>query len=421
MGTMNSVTSRLPRLEWRLSMAMVASVLLTSLIIVSAFGVFVLSRLPIPTTGLSFAFDKQRATVERLLAQSDVKVGLLIESSTGRQVIELPDEIRQTLQEVLPEGSRNSPPVWVAQALGVGIIVSVMLGLLAARIGSRRLSKPIEAVSEAASRMGQGDLSVRAPTTPHPSDVIETVTLARNFNAMAEALEQSERQRRDMIADIAHELRTPLGVISSRLEALEDELIPFNQAEVLKLKGHTNLLIRLVSDLRILSLADTGQLEIHPRRFDLSLSAQRLVSSLMPRAEQLGVTLRVEASKPAPIKGDEDRVAQILSNLVDNALRHTPSGGEVIVRVNTDTTSQTVRLEVLDTGPGIPEDHLTRVFERFHRADPSRNRSSGGSGLGLSIVRTLVELHGGTVSVSNRASSGAVFVVTLPLANASMR
>jgi two-component system, OmpR family, sensor histidine kinase BaeS len=409
MGTIKSVTSNLPRLEWRLSVAMVASVLLTSLIIVAAFGVFVLSRLPIPGP----AFVRQRDAVQGLLAQSGTKIGLLIESDSKRQVIDLPDEMR----EVLYEGLRTSPPIWVAQALGVGITVSVMLGLLAARIGARRLSKPIESVSDAASRMGQGDLSVRAPTTPHPSDVIETTTLARNFNAMAEALEQSERHRRDMIADIAHELRTPLGVISSRLEALEDELIPFNHAEVLKLKGHANLLTRLVADLRILSLADTGQLEIHPRRFDLSASAQRMVSSLMPRAEQLGVTLRVKAPEPLQLKGDEDRIAQVISNLVDNALRHTPSGGEIIVRVSNN--ANTAQLEVLDTGPGIPEDHLTRIFERFHRADPSRNRASGGSGLGLAIVRTLVELHGGTVSAGNRklngAISGAVLTVCLPI------
>jgi two-component system, OmpR family, sensor histidine kinase BaeS len=214
-----------------------------------------------------------------------------------------------------------------------------------------------------------------------------------------------------MTADIAHELRTPLGVMKSRLEALEDGVIPFDVPEVQKLQQHTRLLIRLVEDLRLLSLADSGQLEIHPRVFDLATNARIAVGGFEARALAANVHLTLRAPEKLPFTGDPDRITQVISNLISNALQHTPAGGEIMVKL--EQTDQ-IKLEVQDGGPGIPIDHLEKIFDRFHRVDASRSRASGGTGLGLAIVRTIIELHAGKVQVGNGLCGGAVFTVTLP-------
>ena len=189
---------------------------------------------------------------------------------------------------------------------------------------------------------------------------------------------------------------------------LEDGAIPFDAPEVQKLQQHTRLLIRLVEDLQVLSLADSGQLEIHPRVFDLAANARTVVAGFEARANAAHVRLSVNAPEKTPFTGDPDRITQVLSNLLSNALQHTPAGGEIYVEL---TQSDQITLEVRDSGPGIPEGQLERIFDRFHRVDASRSRASGGTGLGLAIVRTIVELHSGTVSVSNANGGGAVFRV----------
>jgi two-component system, OmpR family, sensor histidine kinase BaeS len=396
----------------RLGLAMVQSALVTIVLILVTFAAFAFTVLP----GRNPVEEIGKSGLLNLLSAPDARLSFMVETGGATRSIPISNELKQNMIGVLRETSNPGPPVWVLQALLFGSLSSITLTLVNAYRVSRRIAQPIEAVSRAATQMGRGDLSARAPidSTLNRSS-FETLTLAQNFNSMAEALERAQQQRRDMTADIAHELRTPLGVMHSRLEALEDGVIPFDLPEVQKLQQHTRLLIRLVEDLRLLSLADSGQLEIQPRAFDLAANARIAVGGFESRANAANVRLNLYAPERLPFTGDPDRITQVISNLISNALQHTPAGGEINVTLTQSDQPQAdqIKLEVQDSGPGIPTDHLERIFDRFHRVDASRSRASGGTGLGLAIVRTIVGLHSGRVSVSN-GSTGALFTVNLP-------
>jgi two-component system, OmpR family, sensor histidine kinase BaeS len=314
-----------------------------------------------------------------------------------------------------PKSSRHGSDFFF-KALGssqlISIAISALLGILLATVFARRLAQPLEAVSKAAKKMRGGDLSARAPVLPsrftgEPED------LATNFNAMAESLERQERERKNMVADIAHELRTPIGVMQAKLEAIEDGVFPLSIDEIKKLSKQTHLLARLVQDLRTLSLADAGQLQLETRAFNLAAKIREITSGFEPSAQQKRVKLEVKAPEKLELHGDPDRIAQVLSNLLDNALRYTPEHGTVCIAL--ESTQNTARVIVSDSGQGLPSESLEHVFDRFYRVDESRNRSSGGSGLGLAIARTILELHGGKISVQNRLEGGAEFVCALPV------
>ena len=391
------------RLSARLGVAMLASVLITIALILGTVAVFGYARLP-----KSSPLEVFKAIgLDAALAKPNTKLSFVVETDGEIRSTVVTDEFKKTLGFVLQNG--DGLPLWLLNGLLLGAFASISLALVTAYQAAKRIAQPIEAVSRAATQMGQGDLSARAPidSTLNRSS-FETLTLAQNFNTMAEALEQAQQQRRAMTADIAHELRTPLGVMSSRLEALEDGVIPFDVPEVQKLQQHTKLLIRLVEDLRVLSLADSGQLEIHPRSFDLAANARIVVDGFEARANAASIRLNLQAPERLPFVGDPDRITQVISNLISNALQYTPSGGEITVKLE---QADQINLEVSDSGPGIPADHLERIFDRFHRVDASRSRASGGTGLGLAIVRTIVELHGGSVRVRNALDGGAVFSV----------
>jgi two-component system, OmpR family, sensor histidine kinase BaeS len=294
----------------------------------------------------------------------------------------------------------------------ISLAISALLGIFLATVFARRLAQPLEAVSKAAKKMRAGDLSARAPVPP--SNITgEPEDLATNFNAMAESLERQERERKNMVADIAHELRTPIGVMQAKLEAIEDGVFPLSIDEIKKLSKQTQLLARLVQDLRTLSLADAGQLQLETRVFNLASKIREITSSFEPSAQQKRVKLEVRAPERLELHGDPDRIAQVLSNLLDNALRYTPEHGTVCITL--ESTQSTARVIVSDSGQGLPSESLEHVFDRFYRVDESRNRSSGGSGLGLAIARTILELHGGKISVQNRLEGGAEFVCALPV------
>lgn len=291
----------------------------------------------------------------------------------------------------------------------LAVVLAVALGLIL----SRMITRPIQRVSLAAARLAEGDLSVRVPVAPHLAEARdETAELARSFNAMADTLEKLEHERRAMIADIAHELRTPLTIMRGRLEALEDGLAPLSLEEVANLHQQTLLLARLVDDLRLLSLAEHGRLPFERRPADLSALVRRVAGDFEAQAQARAIRLSVSAPAALEAQVDADRLAQVLANLLDNALRHTPSAGTVEVSAMEEAGE--VILSVCDSGPGFPEDVRERLFERFYRVEASRERSSGGSGLGLAIVKTLVGLHGGRVTARNRAEGGAELRVVLP-------
>jgi signal transduction histidine kinase len=291
--------------------------------------------------------------------------------------------------------------LWLAG--GLAALVAVALGLLLAH----QISSPIQTLTSAARRLGAGDLDQRVPVRGRRDELGE---LAEAFNSMAEAVGRQEMLRRQMAADIAHELRTPLAVIQANLEAMLDGIRPLSAEEVADAHRETQLLSRLVTDLRDLSLAETGQLPLRKEFTDLSALVRTSVGRFSSRAEEKGVRLVVEAAEDSPrAEVDPDRVAQVLGNLLDNALRHTLPGGEVVVRLQPSAQRDEVRITIRDTGSGIPEEHLPNVFERFYRADRARTRTDGGSGIGLAVVRQLIEAHGGRVWAESQPGKGSTF------------
>lgn len=310
-----------------------------------------------------------------------------------------------------PRLRRPSLEARLQQNLLIAGLIATGLGVLVALVFARRMARPIEAISAAASSLAQGKLSVRIPA-PRGED--EIARLARNFNRMAEALEKLEAERRAMIADIAHELRTPLTVMQGRLEAIQDGVVPLEMGEIDRLHQQARLLSRLVEDLRTLSLADAGRLNLALQPLNLAELARRMAAAFGAALETKQVALELRLPEgPVPVRADPDRLAQVIGNLLTNALEHTPAGGRIALEVAKDTTH--AHLRVLDSGPGIPAEALNKVFDRFYRAEASRSRATGGSGLGLSIVKALVELHKGTVAAHNRPEGGALFEVRLPL------
>jgi signal transduction histidine kinase len=281
--------------------------------------------------------------------------------------------------------------VLAAVAMGVGVAVGMLV--------AGRLARPLTALSAAARRVAWGDLAAR-PQVPlrllRRAD--ETGGLLRDFTAMAESLEQLDAERRTAAASVAHELRTPLTILQSRLEAARDGLLPIDDRELGTLLQQTRVLSRLVDDLRTVNLAEAGRLRLVPRPVDLGELAGRVSAGFRTAAVGRGVDVVVEATA-VPAIADPDRVTQVLGNLLDNALRHTPAGGTV--RVGVERTQAGAVLTVTDSGPGFPDDALGRVFDRFSRADAARSRATGGSGLGLAVVKALVELHGGRVEARN--------------------
>jgi two-component system sensor histidine kinase BaeS len=279
------------------------------------------------------------------------------------------------------------------------LLLAVALTVLVAR----RLSRPLRALTEAAK------LDRPAPVKSRD----EVGYLAAAFNDLTARRERIEEQRKAMVSDIAHELRNPLNVIRGRLEAAEDGHLPFDRALTASLLEETVLLQHIVDDLQDLAAADAGQLRLHPEPLDAAELAGHVVTAHADRAAAAGVTLTVEASGEAALTADPVRLRQVVGNLVTNAIRHTPPGGRVTVHVS--STVDEVTLAVADTGTGIAAEDLPHVFDRFWRAEKSRNRQTGGSGLGLAIVRHLVHAHGGTVTAESEVDAGSTFTVRLPV------
>ncbi len=296
------------------------------------------------------------------------------------------------------------------RAVITGSLVALLLAVALALRLSRSIAKPIEAVSEAASGLAKGDLNTRVLTDKSYSS--EALTLAEDFNAMAASLQTYEGERKAMIADIAHELRNPLATMQLRIDALHDGLVTFNDDEAKLLQGQVGLLSRLVDDLRVLSLADAGKLSLRMTKVELAHLIETVLQQMEPRAKVAGVRLEFSpASHAIFVTADPDRLAQVLNNLLDNALRVTPENG--VITVGLRASAKIANLTVRDTGPGIPEAELATMFERFVQGKYRDTQGKKGSGLGLAIVKTLVTLHGGDITARNEAD-GAVLEVTLP-------
>ncbi|PKB80634.1 MAG: hypothetical protein BZY88_08275 [SAR202 cluster bacterium Io17-Chloro-G9] len=286
------------------------------------------------------------------------------------------------------------------------------LGILMVAFVSRRLLAPIQALGSASRRLGSGDLSQRVST----SGPREISNLAQSFNTMAGSLQRAEEQRRNLVADVAHELRTPLSNIQGYLEALKDGLIKPDAGTLDTIHQQVLHLARLVEDLRLLAQAEGGALDLNLEPNSLQEVLSRSVEAFRTRAEAKGVGLSLQISTGQPlVQLDLTRIAQVVGNLLENAVNHTPQGGAVKVSAETTGTGR-ARVTVEDSGEGIPLEDINLVFDRFHRVDPSRSRATGGVGLGLTIAKQLVEAHGGAIHAESTQGEGSRFIFELPIA-----
>jgi len=288
----------------------------------------------------------------------------------------------------------NRALLLIAVAAGLSAVL-LILGL------SRRILAPVETLTAAARRMEAGDLSQRVEIKSRD----EIGDLARAFNAMADGLTRLEELRRNMVSDVAHELRTPLSNIQGYLEAIQDGVVEPEQRIIDSIHEEALLLNRLVDDLQDLSLAEAGQLRLERRPTELAPVVWKAVEAIQPQAAASEITLRVDLPEGLPLVDvDPERVGQVLRNLLDNALTHTPAGGKIAVTAG--ASGRWVEVSVQDTGDGITAEDLPHVFERFYRADKSRSRATGGAGLGLAIARQLVEAHGGEIGAQSDGVPG---------------
>jgi signal transduction histidine kinase len=299
------------------------------------------------------------------------------------------------------------------------VLLTVILPTLLAWWSVRRFAAPLTRLSRAAHRLTTGDFSARVVLNSHTERrEDETAVLLKDFNSMAASLERLEHERRYSVAAIAHELRTPVTVLRGRLEGVRDGVIPANEQEFEKLIRHADLLTKLIEDLRVLSLAEAGALPLEYDEFIVQDFLKRLHGDYVARARQQQIELRLQLpSEEARMRGDQQRLYQVFSNLLNNALRHTPAHGQIEIRLSVQP--ETLAFEVHDSGAGFTPEAMRRAFDRFYRS-PDRGRRQGGSGLGLAISRSLVEAHGGRIELFN-APSGACVRVTLNAALESTR
>jgi signal transduction histidine kinase len=304
----------------------------------------------------------------------------------------------------------------VNQAVLLGGLIALVAALAIGFFVFRAITRPIDQLTRAAQQLAQGDLSARVAVDDHASRLgsDEISELGTAFNTMASSLQQSEQVRRDMTADVAHELRTPLAVMRGNLEAMLDGVYPFDAEHLTPVLNQVNLLTRLVEDLRTLALAEAGQLPLAKRPVDLAALLPSVLTSFEAQAAAQQVALRAEVDPHLPVvEIDPDRLQQTIGILISNALRYTPPQGSISVAARTDRAW--VIIDVADTGNGIAPEDLPHVFDRFYRADKSRARESGGSGLGLAIAKSIVEAHGGSITVQSVMGRGTQFEVRLPV------
>jgi signal transduction histidine kinase len=293
--------------------------------------------------------------------------------------------------------------LWLAigAAGGVALFLTLLL--------SKSILGPIGALTFAARRMEKGDLNSRVDVRSED----ELGELASAFNAMADGLKRLEQLRRNMVTDVAHELRTPLSNVRGYLEAIKDGMIEPTPKVVASLHEEAMLLNRMVDDLQELALAEAGQLKLMRQNVSISDVVEKVVHLVQPKTSEkdLGIQIYLPEDLP-PVYADAERLGQILRNLLNNAITNTPAGGEILISAR-ETDSQ-VEVCVEDTGNGIAPEHLPYIFERFYRADKSRTRLTGGAGLGLAIVKQLVEAHGGAISITSQVGEGTAVTFTTP-------
>ena len=299
-----------------------------------------------------------------------------------------------------------------ALAIGVSLLMAVITAGLVALLVVRRIAASVTDLADAADAIAAGDYAVAVPLGGFGT---EMTRLSGAFARMAQRLADTEAARTGMLADLSHELRTPLATLEAYIDGMEDQVVPADQASYAVMRDQVGRLRRLAVDVREASAAEEHALSLHPEPVDPGELARSAVEFVRPSYQAKGVELILAERRGLVMAADAARLQQVLGNLLANALRHTPPGGRVTVSVGAGT-AQTVRIEVADTGEGIPVDQLEAIFTRFHRADQSRASHDGsGAGLGLTIARAIITGHGGTLTAASAGpGTGATFTVTLP-------
>jgi signal transduction histidine kinase len=312
-----------------------------------------------------------------------------------------------------PPFDENSPErnflTRTTQLLFYGALAATAIALLLGIALSRSLTSPIRELTQATHAIYEGDLSQQVPIRSDD----ELGELAKAFNKMSNELSRSVNARKQMTADIAHELRTPLSLILGHAEAVHDGVLQPTRENFEIIREEATRLEHLVNDLRILSLADAGELAITPQVIEAGRLLHEVNSLYQFQAQRKNISLELDIPSPlSTIEVDPGRMTQVLTNILDNALRHTPAGGKIILSAK--EVNDQVELAVQDSGPGLEPEDLDRIFNRFYRTDASRQREDGGSGLGLAIAKSIVQAHGGQVSAESEVGKGLKVIIALP-------
>jgi len=336
--------------------------------------------------------------------------GLVYDPATGLWTVSIPSDQQRILFTSNTFKFRIDLPAWLA--LGSLPVVGLLLGILLSILLSRGVTRPVTQLAQAAQAIGQRELGYRVAATGSQ----ELQDLAESFNRMAEQLEQAEANRRNLMADVAHELRTPLAVLNGNLRAMLDGVHELNEAEIALLYEQTHHLNRLVDDLRQLSLAEANQLSLNPQPVDLARLVGETAAHFEPLAREQGISLSTNLDKPLVHTSlDEQRLRQVLHNLLSNAFRFTPRGGSVQISARAVPDEHTVEITVRDSGAGISAEALPHIFDRFYPAGESTSPDRTGSGLGLAIVKAIVAAHGGSISAHSAGKGqGSTFTICLP-------
>jgi two-component system, OmpR family, sensor histidine kinase BaeS len=337
---------------------------------------------------------------------------LLVALSAGPGIFH--HHIRDALGFVPPDVARHLDMAYNTAtliSLGIAVGAAVLMALVLSAVVSARVVRPVRALAGAAQRIALGAHAARVPV----QGTDELAQLAGAFNDMAASLERAERIRRQLLVDVAHELRNPLATVESYVEALSDGVLAADAENWGAIRAETARLNRLVNDLQRVSRAEADELDLHRTTVDPGEIVQAAVKAAAPAFQAKNVALESQITPGlSGIEVDRERMGEVLANLLANGLRHTPQGGAV--KLSVAQRPDGVEFDVADNGEGIAAEHLDRVFERFYRVDPARTRATGGTGIGLAIVRAIVEAHGGSVTATSAGlGCGTTFTVMVPI------